>query len=333
MPRLSIVIPALNEAENLPTVMSTIPLDELAVRGWETEVIIVDNASTDDTADVAEALGARVVFQPKRGYGNAYMAGFNAAKGDVIATGDADCTYPFDSLPRLLRWFVECDVEFMNTNRLGRENRSAMKPSHTVANHVLSGVSRKLFKNEMRDSQSGMWIFRRYVWEKIDVTSPGMAFSQEIKNAATRGGFRCMEVPIEYRPRGGEVKLNALPDGIGNLKQLFTHRLKDNALRSSTRAAWTERSTRPTPPPLEGVQKPVAGLPKPRTEWRVEKARTEAARTEWRAETMQHSAHTTATLADSEAAEATEVAEIGAARSWDESRDRRTEWDSDPTVG
>jgi glycosyltransferase involved in cell wall biosynthesis len=226
MRTLSIVIPAFNEAENLPPLMSTIPLAELRRSGWNTEVVVVDNNSNDGTGDIARSLGARVVFQPKRGYGNAYQAGLTAAQGDVIATGDADCTYPFDALPRLLKAFEAHEVEFLTTNRLLRSNRTAMKPSHTLANHFLSKISRSLFRNGVRDSQSGMWIFRSYVWMRLDIQSGGMAFSQEIKNAATTAGFRFTEVPIEYRPRGGEVKLNALPDGMANLIQLFEHRFR-----------------------------------------------------------------------------------------------------------
>ncbi|GAA4819574.1 hypothetical protein GCM10023220_60460 [Streptomyces ziwulingensis] len=240
----------MNEAENLPHVFATIPLDALTEAGWGVEVVIADNGSTDGTGEIAASFGARVVHQPLRGYGNAYKAGIAAARGEVIATGDADCTYPFDDLLRLLRILDDQQVEFLNTNRLGRENRDAMKPSHTLANHALSLVSRKLFKSEMRDSQSGMWVFRRYIWDTLKVTSDGMGFSQEIKNAAVREGFRCIEVPIEYRPRGGEVKLNAFSDGMANVTQLFRHRLRDNALRTATRAQWYDRSTRPAPQPL-----------------------------------------------------------------------------------
>lgn len=226
MRALTIVIPALNEAQNLPPLMSTIPVQELRELGWETEVLVVDNNSTDGTGEIARSLGARVVFQPEPGYGNAYHAGLTAARGDVIATGDADCTYPFDALPALLGAFETHDLEFLTTNRLLRDNRAAMKVSHTVANHFLSGISRVLFRNDLRDSQSGMWLFRRYVWERLDVRSGGMAFSQEIKNAAIMAGFRYTEVPIEYRPRGGQVKLDAVPDGIANLRQLFHHRFR-----------------------------------------------------------------------------------------------------------
>ena len=244
MNTLSIVIPALNEAENLPAVMASIPVGDLAAAGWTTEVVVVDNASTDDTAEVARTLGATVVSQPQRGYGNAYHAGFDAATGDVIATGDADCTYPFDALPELLRTLVDHDVEFMTTDRLSRRNRSAMKTSHTIANHALSALSRTLFRNGLRDSQSGMWIFRSHVWSGLDVRSTGMAFSQEIKNSATRAGLRCLEVPIEYRSRGGEVKLNALPDGMANLRQLFEHRFRRSTAEAVPAGIPAQRSTK-----------------------------------------------------------------------------------------
>jgi glycosyltransferase involved in cell wall biosynthesis len=221
---LSIVIPALNEAPNIPTVLGSVPYLELADAGWDTEVIVVDNGSTDGTAEVARDLGARIVAQPERGYGNAYLAGFRAACGEVFATGDADCTYPFDALPGLLSTLVEQDVEFLTTNRLQHANRSAMRTTHRVANHALSALSRLLFRNGLRDSQSGMWLLRSHVWQGIRVRSTGMAFSQEIKNAATTAGYRFLEVPIEYRIRGGEVKLDALPDGLANLRQLLSHR-------------------------------------------------------------------------------------------------------------
>lgn len=226
METLSVVIPAYNEAENIPAVLESIPLGELAEAGWTTEVIVVDNASTDGTGDLARQHGAKVVFQPEPGYGNAYKAGFQAASGEVIATGDADRTYPFDMLPQLLDVLVEQDVEFMTTDRLHPANRESMKDSHFLANHVLSLVSRVLFRHQLKDSQSGMWIFRSHVWSGLDVRSPGMAFSQEIKNAAVRAKYRVLEVPIEYRPRGGEVKLKALADGLGNLGSLLEHRLR-----------------------------------------------------------------------------------------------------------
>lgn len=225
MRTLSVVIPALNEAGNIPHVIAAVPVAELRDAGWETEIVVVDNGSGDGTGEIAQSLGARVVRQPLRGYGNAYRAGLDSVTSDVIATGDADRTYPFDALPELLRQLEERHADFLSTNRLHAANRTAMKTSHFVANHVLSALSRRLFGHRMRDSQSGMWVFHSYVWRGIDVCAPGMAFSQEIKNAAVHGGYRVEEVPIDYRARAGEVKLRALSDGWSNLRSLFTHRL------------------------------------------------------------------------------------------------------------
>jgi glycosyltransferase involved in cell wall biosynthesis len=237
---LSIVIPALNERANIAKLIDGIPYGELAACGWDTELLVVDNGSVDGTGELARQLGARVVVQPVRGYGNAYKAGFANSTGSVIATGDADLTYPFDDLPRLLDVLLTERIEIMTTNRLHPANREAMKPSHTFGNRVLSSISRGLFRNGLADSQSGMWIFRRYVWDWLDVRSGGMPFSQEIKNEAHRKGFHCAELPIEYRVRGGDVKLNAAKDGVRNLTQLFGHRCRRaGAMRPPLRAVVT----------------------------------------------------------------------------------------------
>jgi glycosyltransferase involved in cell wall biosynthesis len=225
-PHVSFVIPAYNEAVNMATVLDTIPHVALAERSLLAEVIVVDNNCTDDTASIARENGARVIAQPLRGYGNAYSAGITAARGQIVITGDADCTYPFDAAPDLLEHLETGDLDFLSTYRLGVENRAAMKPSHAVGNHVLTFASRTLFRAPFRDSQSGMWIFKRGIWDHLDVRSGGMPFSQEIKNEAYVRGFRCGEVPIEYRVRGGQVKLNAARDGIRNASQLLSHRAR-----------------------------------------------------------------------------------------------------------
>jgi glycosyltransferase involved in cell wall biosynthesis len=224
--RISIVVPALNEAENLGALVASIPFHSLNESGWTSELIVVDNGSTDGTGGLARELGARVIDQPLRGYGNAYKAGLAAADGDLVATGDADLTYPFDYLPVMIKLLEHRELDFLSTNRLLRSNRVSMKRSHTFGNHVLSATSRILFSAPFQDSQSGMWLFHRWVWERLDVRSPGMSFSQEIKHEAFVRGLRCGETDIEYRPRGGVVKLNASRDGLANLTQMFAHRAR-----------------------------------------------------------------------------------------------------------
>ncbi len=247
MPVLSVVIPALNEAKNVETVIEGVPVSQLRATGWDTEIIVVDNNSTDGTGDIARAAGARVIHQPRRGYGSAYKAGFAAARGEIIVTADADQTYPLDHVPGLLSSFCETNTEFLTTNRLLASNRRSMKFSHRVGNGVLSTVARILFRHDLKDSQSGMWMFRRYIWPELRVTADGMAFSQEIKNEAFLRGFRIAEVPIEYRPRGGEVKLNAIRDGMRNLSHLMTHRIRRTGPKVEHPKTWTEVAAIPGP--------------------------------------------------------------------------------------
>jgi len=99
-----------------------------------------------------------------------------------------------------------------------------MSISHVFGNWVLSLVTKVLFGWPFRDSQSGMWIFKRSILKKIDVRSGGMPFSQELKIEAYIKGFKCTEIPIEYRVRTGDVKLNVIGDGLGNIAKLFKKR-------------------------------------------------------------------------------------------------------------
>ena len=219
--KLSVVIPALNEEAGIGAVINQIPVEKLNKIGYQVEIIVVDNNSTDRTGEIAREHGARVIFQPVRGYGHAYKSGFDDATGDIIATGDADMTYPFDALPEMLATLHENRIDFITTDRLSGLNPKAMTISHVLGNKLLSRFARFLFRIPFRDSQSGMWIFRRSIWPHLEVHSGGMPFSQELKIEAFVKGFKCLEVHIEYRPRVGEVKLNTLKDGIRNTTHLF----------------------------------------------------------------------------------------------------------------
>jgi glycosyltransferase involved in cell wall biosynthesis len=229
MRTVSVVIPAYNEQENIPQTIAAIPVERLRAAGFGVEVLVIDNGSTDRTRQVARSHGAKVIVQPVKGYGNAYKVGFANCAGDVIATGDADLTYPFEILPDALRKLDREGLDFITTNRLGALRRDAMTKSHVWGNHALSFVTRTLFDVPFADSQSGMWIFRRHVLRKLRLRSGGMAFSQELKVEAYRRGFRCAEMPISYAPRGGETKNRTIVDGIGNLSQLIAARMRPAA--------------------------------------------------------------------------------------------------------
>jgi glycosyltransferase involved in cell wall biosynthesis len=234
MKRLSVVIPALNEEEGIGPVLNEIPIKQLKAMGYEVEVLVIDNGSTDNTKYIARNYGATVIVQPVRGYGNAYKAGFANASGDVIATGDADLTYPFSDLPKILKLMEKEDYEFINTDRLSTLKPDAMSKLHVFGNWVLTTITKVLFNSPFHDSQSGMWVFKRHVWDGLRVKSSGMPFSQELKMEALFKNFRCAEVPIDYRHRAGTVKLNAIKDAIGNVTHLFKKRLQISTQRLST---------------------------------------------------------------------------------------------------
>src|SRR5690349_23318243 len=126
MPTLSVVIPAFNEQESIAQTLSSIPIRQLESAGLGVEVLVVDNGSTDETGRLAREHGAKVIVQPVRGYGNAYKAGFANCTGDVIATGDADLTYPFEILPHALAKLDSERLDFLSTNRLESLNPQAM---------------------------------------------------------------------------------------------------------------------------------------------------------------------------------------------------------------
>ena len=223
--KVSIVIPALNESEGIEKTIKTIPLSELNNMGYDVQVLVVDNGSTDDTGDIARRAGAEVVFEPKRGYGHAYKAGFAGATGDIIATSDADATYPMEDIPRLVKMIDEQKIDFITTNRFKMMKKGAMSLRNKVGNAVLSSTMTMLFGLRIKDSQSGMWVFRRDILKDLRLTS-NTPLSQELKiEACYFAGYSWREVPIEYRHRTGKVKLGGWKVGFENLCHMYQKRL------------------------------------------------------------------------------------------------------------
>lgn len=217
--KITVVVPCLNEEEGIAAVLGAAP-------EWVDQVIVVDNGSTDGTVDVATSLGAVVVREDLRGYGRAYMRGFSHATGDVVATLDGDHTYPIKDLGRLLDVYLHYQVDFLSACRFPILDQEAMSFKHWVGNKILSMVMAVLWKVPIEDSQSGMWVFNRRILEKIKLTSPGMAFSEEIKIEVIRHPeLKFKEEHIKYSARKGEIKLQPYRDGIKNILFMFKKRL------------------------------------------------------------------------------------------------------------
>ena len=191
--------------------------------GIDFDMSIVDTNSKDRTREIALAKGAKVIEEPRRGYGRAYKTGFEKAEGELIATLDADCTYPAEDIPKLVQMLNDEKLDFITTNRFARLEEGAMSTKHKIGNGLLNLTTRLLFNVRIKDSQSGMWVFRRESLGKLTLTSEGMPLSEEIKIEAFKK-LKAREVGITYRPRVGEVKLSSWKDGWKNMKFLWQKR-------------------------------------------------------------------------------------------------------------
>jgi hypothetical protein len=209
--KITVIIPCLNEEQGIEQVLRPMP-------AFIDEVIVVDNGSTDNTSKVAASLGAKVIREEVRGYGRAYKRGFAQATGDVVITLDGDHSYPVDAISYLLEAFLHLEADFLNASRFPVRDRQAMSFKHKFGNLVLSLAMSILYLRWVRDSQSGMWVVRRSILDRMDLTSDGMAFSEEIKIEALKNPrVRFREISIQYSSRLGEIKLNPWRDGFHNL--------------------------------------------------------------------------------------------------------------------
>jgi dolichol-phosphate hexosyltransferase len=215
--KLSVVIPCYNEEDGVRQVIQRTPriVDE---------IVVVDNNCTDRTAEVARSLGAVVVAEKTPGYGAAYKCGLKAATGDIVITFDGDGTYPPEDIPRLVDELVDRQWDFLSASRFPLADPKAMPFTNRLGNWVLTVAAAVLFFQPIRDSQTGMWVFKRAMLDRMRLTSDGMAFSEEIKLEAILRGLKFGEGHIPYGARVGEVKLEKWKDGWENLAFLVRKR-------------------------------------------------------------------------------------------------------------
>jgi glycosyltransferase involved in cell wall biosynthesis len=169
---------------------------------------------------VAEAAGARVVREERRGYGNAYRAGFAAARGQHILMGDSDDTYDFSQLPDLVAPLLSGRADYVLGSRFAGDIQPGAMPwlHRYIGNPVLTAILNHLFDVRSSDAHSGMRAFTRDAYLRMGLRCEGMELASELVIAAARAGLRIEEVPITYHPRVGESKLHSLRDGWRHLR-------------------------------------------------------------------------------------------------------------------
>ena len=225
--KVSVVIPALNEEGIVGKTIKSVPADEIINAGYDLEIIVINNNSTDNTAQEAQEAGAKVILETNRGYGNAYKRGFKEADGDIIIMGDADGTYPLEQSMDFINYLVEDDCDFVIGSRFkGKIEDRAMPSLHQyIGNPMLTKMLNILFHANYSDTHCGMRAFTREALDKMNLTAPGMEFAIEMVIEASEKNLKIKEVPIHYRKRGGgEAKLDSFGDGWRHIKYMLQRR-------------------------------------------------------------------------------------------------------------
>ena len=222
---LSFVMPCLNEAETLASSIRN-ARDFLASHAIDGEIVVADNGSSDGSADIARAAGARVIHVRERGYGSALMGGIVAARGASVIIGDPDGSYDFASVGPLLDK-LRSGYDLVIGNRFeGGIQRGAMPPlNRFVGNPVLSALGRLFYGSDVRDFHCGLRGFKKSAIERLDLQTTGMEFASEMIVKATLLGMRVGEVPTTLAPDGRSRAPHLRPwrDGWRHLRFLLLY--------------------------------------------------------------------------------------------------------------
>ncbi|HEX2636809.1 MAG TPA: glycosyltransferase family 2 protein [Gemmatimonadales bacterium] len=222
-PLVSVVMPCLNEEAAIGPCIEKIQRT-FAASGIDGEIVVCDNGSTDASVAIAERLGARVVHQPLRGYGSAYLKGFASARGRYLVMGDADDTYDFTLIPRFLEALQGEGHQFVTGSRyLGGGEAHITALHRYFGNPALTRILNLLFGTRYTDVYCGFRAFSRQAYDAIRPVSPGMEFNLELAINARLAGLSIKEIPIVLAPRKGESKLRTFRDGWRSLRMMLLY--------------------------------------------------------------------------------------------------------------
>jgi glycosyltransferase involved in cell wall biosynthesis len=222
-PLVSVVMPCLNEEAAIGSCIESIQrtFENANING---EIIVCDNGSTDNSVSIAEHLGARVVHEPRRGYGNAYIKGFAGAQGKYLIMGDADDTYDFTMIPIFLSKLIKEGYEFVTGSRYLEGGDEHITTLHRFfGNPALTAILNSLFRTSYSDVYCGLRGFSREAYDRIQPVSPGMEFNLELAINASKANLKIAEIPIKLRPRKGEAKIRTIRDGWRSLRMMLLY--------------------------------------------------------------------------------------------------------------
>ena len=211
---ISVIIPTLNEEDGIGMVLSSMPVEEFD------EILVVDGSS-DMTAEIARKYGARVIKEPRRGYGRALQTAIDEASGDMVVYIDGDFTYDPTEILSLIEPIREGRYDVVLGNRLTGANDDCMNFLNRIGNKTLSRIFSWVFGVKVNDTQTGLRIVPRLALVNQEYRSYGMAYVTEQLTKLIKAGYRVGEVPISYRFRIGRSKLHLFRDGLSILATIL----------------------------------------------------------------------------------------------------------------
>ncbi len=222
---VSVVMPCLNEHETVGICIKKAQ-QTMQTLGIDGEVIVADNGSTDGSQEIARSMGARLVEETEKGYGNAYRAGIKAAKGEYIIIGDSDDSYDFTDIGRFVEKLQEGYDLVMGARFKGKIEKGAMPWLHRyVGNPVLTRILNTFFHSGISDAHCGMRAFTKKAYKKMALQTAGMEFASEMVIKAAMLRLKITEIPITLHPdgRSGAPHLRSFRDGWRHLRFMLLH--------------------------------------------------------------------------------------------------------------
>jgi glycosyltransferase involved in cell wall biosynthesis len=220
--RVSVCLPCRNEGKHLKEVVKRIPK-------MVDEIIVVSNNSTDNTVTIAKRLGAIAVEDNRVingiGYGFAHMTGIARATGDIVVGLDGDGTYPVEELPAIIDDLIDNKVDFISCNRYPMRDDTRIPLKLRLGVGVLNAEVRMLYGLKIKDILSGMWVFRKKIAPKLNLTMGDWNLSPQIKlSAALHPSIKFAEHSIIQRQRLGETHQSYYTTGFSHMLWIARNR-------------------------------------------------------------------------------------------------------------
>jgi len=212
-PKVSIILPALNEEATIGKVIDEIPRQALAEKGCDVSILVVDGNSSDRTRRIAREKGAEVIIEPRKGKGRAMQTAFQVVDADFVFMLDADYTYPAIHISEMLDLLRDGSKVVVGSRLKGKIENGAMTRLNIIGNHLLTMMANILYPGKTSDLCTGFWGFRGEILKDLNLSADGFEFEADLFVQVSHRSHSITQVPITYRCRPTKQKLNTLKDG------------------------------------------------------------------------------------------------------------------------